>query len=319
MDPEIGRFISEDPVAQDPSLYAYCGNNPLTRIDPSGMNWVDDAKKWAKDTWKKVEKWWSTPEGYTNEELLQKRKEGVYLAQAIVGDGTLYGVNVFKIYDSLVKDGKIDPKEYPLQRFVNDIGPVLEMKYKSNPRGENISREMAQNGEALVNLAFLTVCTVAAIPPQTATERGTATVERQLAATERELSVAERELLATERTVAALEKQGLSGQKPIVVVGQSMDRVEKIAQQLKDAGYEVQIYQPRNFQSTYGNLLKKDLENNRSWLSYWTKEKGATVIDIGVDPIKASKGITSPFYDLERRSLYNNWNYQNVINYNPGF
>jgi len=37
IDPELGRFISEDSLAQDPSLYSYSGNNSLNQIDPSGM------------------------------------------------------------------------------------------------------------------------------------------------------------------------------------------------------------------------------------------------------------------------------------------
>jgi RHS repeat-associated protein len=35
-DPEIGRFTSEDSVADDPNLYSYCFNNPVNRIDPTG-------------------------------------------------------------------------------------------------------------------------------------------------------------------------------------------------------------------------------------------------------------------------------------------
>jgi len=42
MDPEIGRFISEDPLAQESNLYSYCGSNPLNRIDPSGMEWYNN-------------------------------------------------------------------------------------------------------------------------------------------------------------------------------------------------------------------------------------------------------------------------------------
>ena len=35
-DPEVGRFISEDSVADDPSLYGYCGQNPISFTDPTG-------------------------------------------------------------------------------------------------------------------------------------------------------------------------------------------------------------------------------------------------------------------------------------------
>ena len=43
-DPNVGRFISEDPLGLaggDVNLYAYVGNNPINRIDPSGLEiWV---------------------------------------------------------------------------------------------------------------------------------------------------------------------------------------------------------------------------------------------------------------------------------------
>jgi RHS repeat-associated protein len=35
-DPEIGRFTSEDSVADDPNLYSYCFNNPVNMTDPTG-------------------------------------------------------------------------------------------------------------------------------------------------------------------------------------------------------------------------------------------------------------------------------------------
>ena len=35
-DLEIGRFISEDSVADDPNGYGYCGENPVNNIDPTG-------------------------------------------------------------------------------------------------------------------------------------------------------------------------------------------------------------------------------------------------------------------------------------------
>jgi len=36
-DPAIGRFITEDPVGDGLNWYAYCGNNPINRIDPFGQ------------------------------------------------------------------------------------------------------------------------------------------------------------------------------------------------------------------------------------------------------------------------------------------
>lgn len=44
-DPDLGRFITPDTIVQDPSdsqtfnRYAYCGNNPVNRIDPDGHFW----------------------------------------------------------------------------------------------------------------------------------------------------------------------------------------------------------------------------------------------------------------------------------------
>ena len=37
-DPTLGRFITEDPARSGSSWYAYCNNNPLGFIDPSGLD-----------------------------------------------------------------------------------------------------------------------------------------------------------------------------------------------------------------------------------------------------------------------------------------
>jgi RHS repeat-associated protein len=35
--PEIGRFISQDPIGSGTNWYAYVGNNPVTWVDPTGL------------------------------------------------------------------------------------------------------------------------------------------------------------------------------------------------------------------------------------------------------------------------------------------
>ncbi len=93
-----------------------------------------------------------------------------------------------------------------------------------------------------------------------------------------------------------------------------MDRVNPVAKQLEQSGYNVKTYNPRNFRSSPGNLNVNDIEANRSWIRYWTKDKGSTVIDIGIYP---GRTVRSPFYGVENRSVYKNWKYPNVIKYNP--
>jgi uncharacterized protein RhaS with RHS repeats len=41
-DPSVGRWVSRDPMGEDGgiNLYAYVGSNPLSRIDPTGLDWI---------------------------------------------------------------------------------------------------------------------------------------------------------------------------------------------------------------------------------------------------------------------------------------
>ncbi len=47
-DPTSARFLGNDPLRgsllnpQSQNLYAYVGNNPINRVDPSGLRWMDD-------------------------------------------------------------------------------------------------------------------------------------------------------------------------------------------------------------------------------------------------------------------------------------
>ena len=62
-DPGTGRFVQEDtvlgsltrPLTQN--LYAYCGNNPLNYIDPSGHDWWSDLGDGLSNAWSQVTNW----------------------------------------------------------------------------------------------------------------------------------------------------------------------------------------------------------------------------------------------------------------------
>ena len=61
-DPEVCRFISGDSyvsTGQDITgfnMFAYCGNNPINRADPSGMFWKEIGG-WFKNIWSNVKTW----------------------------------------------------------------------------------------------------------------------------------------------------------------------------------------------------------------------------------------------------------------------
>ena len=40
-DPSTGRFLTRDPIKDGRNWVAYCGNDPLGGVDPSGLTWVD--------------------------------------------------------------------------------------------------------------------------------------------------------------------------------------------------------------------------------------------------------------------------------------
>jgi len=52
--PDIGRWAVRDPLADirpEESPYSYAGNNPVVRIDPLGLYWVDTNGDGIADTW----------------------------------------------------------------------------------------------------------------------------------------------------------------------------------------------------------------------------------------------------------------------------
>lgn len=42
LDTRSGRWMTQDPLQRGSNRYAYCGNNPVNRTDPSGLAWVQN-------------------------------------------------------------------------------------------------------------------------------------------------------------------------------------------------------------------------------------------------------------------------------------
>ena len=110
-DSSIGRFISEDPIKDGSNWYAFCNNNPVTFIDPSGMKLTCDEKN--------------------SERIISLLREisGNSLALKYA-DGQ---INITKTYDT---------KNHVGQTLVSDLINALEEVYISiglDPEGETNS------------------------------------------------------------------------------------------------------------------------------------------------------------------------------------
>ena len=204
-DQEVGRFISEDPGndPNNPNLYSYVANDPLTRTDPSGENLFD----WAKEQLKKnVVSWLHSPAGDTDpQKLLEKRKQGFYGFLYDYCNEMMFGVNVSDLYDKMVKENKINPDKYSREQFANDIGPILEYKYAtSTTNGQSIT----DNATFYASIWMAAQC-LASLKPGALTESaekdGIAVTAEGTVFTESGLSSIESGIIATERQLMAEE------------------------------------------------------------------------------------------------------------------
>jgi RHS repeat-associated protein len=117
-DPELGRFITEDPIKDGLNYYVYCANNPLRYTDPTGLRLDDDLETDLKrNDREEIESYNSKIESASSiseaEEMEQKQLElmGEYNRNYDYTSETLYpGSTVSQEYKDkqqrlLLKDG----------------------------------------------------------------------------------------------------------------------------------------------------------------------------------------------------------------------
>ena len=117
------------------------------------MNWLDDIGNWFKDVWDsfrdfedKSREWMNQSEGYDVDDLLEKREQGTYYSEweqaqnRMFGSSDIYGVDPVEEYSRLILFGEINPTEYGLESFINDMGPLWEAQAKSMTNQQKIDR-----------------------------------------------------------------------------------------------------------------------------------------------------------------------------------
>lgn len=319
-DQELGRFITEDPGndPNNPNLYVYGANNPLIRIDPTGLFWEEFKNAiftcygWKTDAQieefkEQVARAEEAIPGFKYDYALGGRLENqiqLYsymqgVEEAIKNEkGVDKWINLIFLGRPEVRIEETKKQLMGILKYLNLKTDLYNLTHKDKKSYFYSDQEIQEVITAIssLQLAVFTVMYDASI-------MGANVANYQ-------------SVKGTSSTVKGIDSiiEQIPKDKPVVVIGESMGRINPVAEQLKQAGFNVKTYKPQNFRSSPGNLNRLDLEANRSWIRYWTIEKDATVIDMGIDPSRTAR---SPFYGVENRSIYQNWNYPNVIKYNP--
>ncbi|MFC1780814.1 RHS repeat-associated core domain-containing protein [Planctomycetota bacterium] len=104
--PYIGRFLQVDPVGQGMNLYAYCGNNPVNYIDPSGL--VEQVV---------TGRYWVLPDGYT--------PGTVHKYSWIPGWSSIFELGIIDITVEDLTNAKVDEQLVAYEAALRTIPAIL--------------------------------------------------------------------------------------------------------------------------------------------------------------------------------------------------
>ena len=120
-DAALGRFTTLDPSAENyfnSSPYAYCGNSPINRIDPDGMDWYENANgdlRWQEGS--------EDLEGYTNIGSCASIRFGNDSYLNFYQNGGVKANQAVNAFDLIASDGKLQNlflgKDSPLSEDSN--------------------------------------------------------------------------------------------------------------------------------------------------------------------------------------------------------
>ena len=136
-DPTLGRFTTMDPMAEkyySVSPYAYCGNNPVNRTDPTGADWIQD--RYGSYLWDK---------NATNQETTR-------YGWNYVGTELPEGTDRYRILEEI--NGNLYHKNTsnPFASLVNWVTgkDILVEKKAYNPTGDHMMQQFAETGGEMV-------------------------------------------------------------------------------------------------------------------------------------------------------------------------
>ena len=159
-DPEIGRFINADGLVQTPTgsvlsanMFAYCENNPVNMVDPSGCgpygmaNSYDDAVAKLKEIRDSILGITANPNGYNSIDLLKTQNDMIYYRKSTFTVG-------FSIMEGFIWDRKkvnysfsYTIKEHVITIDLNQIGAkkLFESRFSYYPLMDLLSQSMLDN------------------------------------------------------------------------------------------------------------------------------------------------------------------------------
>ena len=136
-DPALGRFTTVDPSSEsynETSPYAYCGNNPVVRIDPTGADWIQD--RYGSFLW---------DNSATNQETTRN-------GWTYVGTELPEGTDRYRILEEI--NGNLYHKNTsnPFAALVNWIAgkDIFVEKQAYNPTEDHMMQQFAETGGEMV-------------------------------------------------------------------------------------------------------------------------------------------------------------------------
>ena len=128
-DPELGRFINEDPIQDGLNWYVYCANNPLMFTDPLGLKGKGEVFGIGGGTYEDVRRVqeFLNKQGYVGADGEPLVEDGLF------GENTLYAIKEYQSNNNLTVDGLVGDETWSCMGFEFDNKDNIILSKKAKP------------------------------------------------------------------------------------------------------------------------------------------------------------------------------------------